>query len=1207
MDITLQFSTLAEAVNRSLAITAKRLRNADGKSVYDDITLSTAEQPLLYDYFREAIVLLNTTTQHFITDTLFSDEMETPSVTLTFPNNHNNAMNTTITVALTSFCVAYAVYAWLSVVNPGIVKRYEEAMQEKLDALVQLIFHKAPPQSSYTYDLPPVVNTPGDITLSSGGQYLLGYTLGSDGVDDLVATSSSEAIVVTKVPNNRIFSIYNGNVGETNITGTVTIKRNGADDNLAVINVTAKAPAAEATPVTHPVLLGYNALSDYIVLPVGTTRSIEYRGTITGFGTSNQNVSIENRSPYLNITASTAGTSTITIYDNTGWRYTLYVTVEAVQSTLPRITSPTYVTMQAGGTCEINYELGSDGIDDLQASITRVRPEGAITVTKDASNHKFVVAASDAGGAIISITSGRHQEANTTVTIAIHAAAQTLSPSIYGYENGSTINTVIGANPIRIYFYQGSTGALTITTSSSGYVSLDVGDDYVDVTPLAAGNITLTFANETMEFSQTLTLAIIERPAVGTAPVIYWPNSLALSENAVVSTEVEYVLGNDGRDNLVVQSSDSSVVSVSKDSTNHLIVLQPHNAGVATIHISDAVHGIDRYETVVVSWVEPELISVKDDDELTLPEVYEPASGFDASNPNTNPTIGTNGLAIEFKAASSGTYSFNVYPSSRAVCRLETIQNTGGSYTKKLVVFALEEGISYITVICQGAENSWSARFILRVGQAAADAPVSAFTANPYVGGFTVGGLSRSISFSGGLVVSAQSSNPSIVSATVTSTSTISVTPVGAGSADVMVTDNYGRTTTLYFQVNAAQQSSPVEISNSAPDGLYYLKGTVGSVGRITNPVFSLLNGTITLFTDSNGAATYVYDETTGEVTASLSVGSTNLEYAIWSIYYTLLSYVSGASFNRQTSVGTPSGIPTHFINKVTPTLNGSTSRNVVINDYNTISVNNDAVHSALSSDDSIASVEADVGSAFVTALATGTATITIVTLTGAQFTITYTVTATLLPSIDGNTSRSLTVGNTDTISVNNGTISSVSVSPSSGTLTANLSNGSVVVTGVGAGSATVTITTTDNTTLTVTYTVSAAASNTITAYNGQRNVFAYLDKTVTIDASVPVTVENPIVYIDNDGYVYAVSDNSNYILKYNTSSNQVEQGPYYSRSQQIPSIIICDAAVADYGTLVEKNNDYRKYIDSSNVLVLYSISSSQGQGPNPEGNAGGA
>ena len=541
-------------------------------------------------------------------------------------------------------------------------------------------------------------------------------------------------------------------------------------------------------------------------------------------------------------------------------------------------------------------------------------------------------------------------------------------------------------------------------------------------------------------------------------------------------------------------------------------------------------------------------------------------------------------------AYSYTTYSYEVYPSSRAVCRLDTIQNVGGPYTKKLVVFALEEGISYITVICQGAENSWSARFILRVGQAAADTPVSAFTANLYDGGFTVGDLSRSISFSGGLVVSAQSSNPSVVSATVTSTSTISVTPVGAGSANVMVTDNYGRTTTLYFQVNAAQQSSPVEISSSAPDGLYYLKGTVGSVGRITNPVFSLTNGTITLFTDSDGAATYVYDETTGEVTATSGVGSTNLEYAIWSIYYTLLSYVSGASFNRQTSVGTPSGTPTHFINQVTPTLNGSTSRNVVINDYNTISVNNDAVYSALSSDDSIASVEADVGSAFVTALATGTATITIVTLTGAQFTITYTVEAVTQPSVSGLTSRSLTAGDYDTITISNGSASSATSSNTSA-VTVSVSNGSVSVNALAAGSATVTITTSAGTTLTVSYTVSASQSNTITMYSGGSG-YCYLDGFLAMQQAPNGGITNPVVYIDASGNVKACASSDGYLISYNTSTGQYgytrEDGAvYYNFGSSLQrQDIICNKAIelaAEKGITLTKDSDSSNNMSQNN------------------------
>jgi len=1350
MNIQVNILTLDQAVNRQLAAIGKRARNAEGKSIFSDITPSSAEIETIHDFYADAVTLLNTTSQYFVeaTTTPTEDGQAIGVVTLTFPNNHNIAMNTTLVVAFTTFLVAYAVYAWLSIVNPAATERYQQAMREKLEALIQIIFHKTPPNHEYVLDVPPSISSPGSLRLGFNEQRIIAYTLGSDGIDDLEIVSSSEYITVYKNAD-RTFSIINANTTANPVVATVTIRR-GETTILEVIAVTALTQSAGATIVTNPILIGLRTLSDSIELQTGDTRKITYTGTITSIAPSSNlaaaELITENGQTKILITAgANAGRETFILYGANGWSYTLYCNVKEQQATLPKINHSSLAAIRVNETFDIPYTLGSDNFDDIYmtASNSAVTLQKVVTPASGSTpaSYKYVVTGVNVGSATIRVTSARHPEINTYITVRVTAVHGLQEPHIYVTEN--TINTVAGADPTRILFYPGETGEFTVTSSDSTKVAVYKGNGYVDIKPLAAtaagSPVTITFTNNATEFQdnshnnwmQTISVSVAAIPAVITPPIIYWPDSLVLKEGSI-GISVEYALGNDSVDGFTTlngggcSSSNTNVVTIAQTSNGFNIT--PHGIGSATIHIWDILHGIDVYKNVVVEWREPELLNgLRDNDELYLPEVYEPASGFDASDTDTNPTIGTNGLAIEFKAASSGTYSYNVYPSGCAVCRIDTIQNIGGPYTKKLVVFALEEGLTYITVRCDSASgNSWSSRFILRVGQAAADTPtlqspdisfsdfyfkatsrdhegrcpiltntrylpvtysssntsvatvdrttgavtfvgngttiisaafagndtyyaftaqyrldvdvewgVQEFTANDSDGVYyykgTIEGVTNPIFMydslgTGAVVLFTNSDGDSLYCYDeseeeyyLDTQNTVDSTALGNIETAVMdALSRYEVSVSAHTSTNSVPSEypsayilpipssmQPTEISNSAPDGLYYLKGTVGSVGRITNPVFSLSNGTITLFTDSDGAATYVYDETTGEVTASSSVGSTNLEYAIWSIYYTLLSYVSGASFNRQTSVGTPSGTPTHFINKVTPTLNGSTSRNVVINDYNTISVNNDAVYSALSSDDSIASVEADVGSAFVTALATGTATITIVTLTGEQFTITYTVTATLLPSIDGNTSRSLTVGNTDTISVNNGTISSVSVSPSSGTLTANLSNGSVVVTGVGAGSATVTITTTDNTTLTVTYTVSAAASNTITAYSGQRNVFAYLNKTVTVDAGIPLTVENPIVYIDNDGYVYAVSDNSNYLLKYNTSSNQVEQGPYCPSSNNSRPQIICDAAVADYGTLVEKNNDYRKYFATSNVLVLYSISSSQGQA-NPGGNAGG-
>ena len=935
MNITLQFSTLAEAVNRSLAIVAKRMRNEDGKTVYDDITLSTAEQPLLYDYFREAIVLLNTTTQHFITDTLFSDEMETPSVTLTFPNNHNNAMNTTITVALTSFCVAYAVYAWLSVVNPGIVKRYEEAMQEKLDALVQLIFHKAPPQSSYTYDLPPVVNTPGDITLSSGGQYLLGYTLGSDGVDDLVATSSSEAIVVTKVPNNRLFSIYNGNVGETSITGTVTIKRS---DNsvLATINVTAKAPAADAAIVTHPVLIGYSALSDTITLRKDANINIYFTGNITNITANNGNVSYtltDSPTKVINIQGDEVGTSVVTIYDNAGWRYTLYVTVEAVVGVSPYFTSPQHVGIDVGETTYITYNLGDETLDDFYVA---ERSQGNITITKDAANRRFVVTGISAGGGYVRVQSSRHPESNTVFMVVVNSAEEAQLPDVYGYTSGDTINMVAGASPVRIYFFPGSEGTFDIAPDSEDKVALSDYDGmgYVDVTPLVSDNVQLEFTNQQMDWSFTLNIAIAARPAVVTNPIVYFPDRVEGFYKDDVR-RYDYALGNDNTDNLTVTSSDQSVATVDIDRTNRKIVItaQSTSDGTATITVSKPNTG----------WSQSVVVYVEESYEVIAPKInyyqIHGSSAVNISSGQTSASVSVEGKRI-YVNASMGRRKNGSVIYTRIVSSDQTvIAVTDQVYTGTISLIPVSEGSATVSFY-----NSDTNALIFALGvtvtEATEDAGVPVINGLAIVGGTFSTNPSENESY---IAIPSDSTSYNVylpldkyllldiddtaaeVSISSDNDSIAEYELMGGGRGvagnDMIVPHAVGSTVIRFtspgsswsFNLNVAvvgtsseggsnTPASLPEITSSSHDGTYYLKGTVDGV---TNPVFmhdSLGTG-VAVIHKTNNNEIYCYNESAGTVSIDTVHTISDVSTLGQAIVNALTTYgVAAATYTTTTS-----------------------------------------------------------------------------------------------------------------------------------------------------------------------------------------------------------------------------------------------------------------------------------------------------------------
>jgi len=157
MEITLNFTALAADVKRSLSIIGKRSIDENGNLMFKDITLSSQEEPLLDDYFQQAVIDLTTETDTFITASTDT------SLTLTFPVNHNGALTPAITKVCKAYCVSYALYSWFSIVAPRLVEKYMGDCKRQTGALVRLIHNKKAPEASEHSPLSPTTT----VTLNS--------------------------------------------------------------------------------------------------------------------------------------------------------------------------------------------------------------------------------------------------------------------------------------------------------------------------------------------------------------------------------------------------------------------------------------------------------------------------------------------------------------------------------------------------------------------------------------------------------------------------------------------------------------------------------------------------------------------------------------------------------------------------------------------------------------------------------------------------------------------------------------------------------------------------------------------------------------------------------------------------------------------------------------------------------------------------------
>jgi len=140
MTVTLNYTTLAETVDRQLSIIGKRSTDDNGNLLFKDITLGTREKDLITDYIRQAVIDFSVETAAFITA-----EVPDTSITLTFPSNHNAVLESFIQQSCNAYCVSYTLYSWFTVTAPRIAEKYLDDCKRQLAAVIRLVNEKKAP------------------------------------------------------------------------------------------------------------------------------------------------------------------------------------------------------------------------------------------------------------------------------------------------------------------------------------------------------------------------------------------------------------------------------------------------------------------------------------------------------------------------------------------------------------------------------------------------------------------------------------------------------------------------------------------------------------------------------------------------------------------------------------------------------------------------------------------------------------------------------------------------------------------------------------------------------------------------------------------------------------------------------------------------------------------------------------------------------
>lgn len=142
MTKTFDFSALQGKVSRSLSIIGKRSTDDQGNLLFKDITLGSRETEIINDYLNQAVI--DIVTELGASISAYSDS----TITLTFPTNHNNNLESFIDKSCDEYCVSFALYSWFTVTAPRIAEKYLGDCKRQLAAVIRLINEKKAPSGS---------------------------------------------------------------------------------------------------------------------------------------------------------------------------------------------------------------------------------------------------------------------------------------------------------------------------------------------------------------------------------------------------------------------------------------------------------------------------------------------------------------------------------------------------------------------------------------------------------------------------------------------------------------------------------------------------------------------------------------------------------------------------------------------------------------------------------------------------------------------------------------------------------------------------------------------------------------------------------------------------------------------------------------------------------------------------------------------------
>ena len=143
--MTITYSEIVTYVKRQLSIIGKRLYTKDGKNMFSDITLSSAEVDTLNLLIKSSAHDVEAVLKQFITST--TENTGTFMMNITNTRGDNDFQTRAENMAK-DYAQYNTLAEYLSMTHPDIAAKYQRDAQQRMESLVEYVFYKKPPTST---------------------------------------------------------------------------------------------------------------------------------------------------------------------------------------------------------------------------------------------------------------------------------------------------------------------------------------------------------------------------------------------------------------------------------------------------------------------------------------------------------------------------------------------------------------------------------------------------------------------------------------------------------------------------------------------------------------------------------------------------------------------------------------------------------------------------------------------------------------------------------------------------------------------------------------------------------------------------------------------------------------------------------------------------------------------------------------------------